>query len=188
IDVQMLNDGDVQADKLKKFDAIVIGVRAANVHPARVTAWTPELVAYAKNGGVVVMQYTTTPGPTPDQLPFPLKVTRDRVTDENAEVRLLAPDHAVLNVPNKITAADFTGWVQERGLYFPNEWDPHWTPILSANDPGEKPADGGLLIAPVGQGYYVYTGLSFFRELPAGVAGAERLFANILSLGKTPAH
>jgi len=185
-DVQLLSDGEVKAENLAKFDAIVIGVRAANVHSARVSAWTPELLAYARRGGVVVMQYTTTPGPTPDQLPFPLKVSRDRVTDENAEVRFLAPGHPVLNFPNKITAADFSGWVQERGLYFPNEWDRAWVPILSANDPGEPPADGGLLIAPVEKGWFVYTGYSWFRELPAGVPGANRLIANIISLGKAP--
>ncbi|MGI8819928.1 MAG: PIG-L family deacetylase [Chthoniobacterales bacterium] len=185
-DVQLLNDGDVKADKLAAFDAIVIGVRAANVHAARVSAWTPELLAYARKGGVVIMQYTTTPGPTVDQLPFPLKVSRDRVTAENAEVRLLAPEHPVLNFPNKISAADFSGWVQERGLYFPNEWDAHWTPILSCNDPGEKPLDGGLLIAPMEKGWFIYTGYSWFRELPAGVPGAYRLFANMISLGKAP--
>jgi hypothetical protein len=130
------------------------------------------------------MQYTTTPGPKPDHLPYPLKVSRDRVTEEDAAVRLLAPDHPVLNFPNKITSADFNGWVQERGLYFPNEWDKAWTPILSSNDTGEKPLDGGLLVARVEKGWFVYTGYSWFRELPAGVPGAYRLFANMLSLGK----
>ncbi|MGI9172567.1 MAG: PIG-L family deacetylase [Chthoniobacterales bacterium] len=185
-EVKVLNDGDVKAAKLAPFDAIVLGVRAANVFPARVSAWFPELLAYAKNGGVVVMQYNTTPGPKPEQLPYPLKVSRDRVTEEDSAVRLLAPQNPVLNFPNKITAADFNGWVQERGLYFPNEWDKAWTPILSANDTGEKPLDGGLLVARVGKGWWVYTGISFFRELPAGVPGAYRLFANMISLGKSP--
>jgi hypothetical protein len=185
-DVQLLNDGDVKAASLAQFDAIVFGVRAVNVHPARVSAWMPELLAYARAGGVVVMQYNTTPGPTADHLPFPLKISRDRITDEDAEVRLLAPGHPVLNIPNKITAADFAGWVQERGLYFATEWDPRWVPILSANDPGEKPLDGGLLIAPLEKGWFVYTGYAFFRELPAGVPGAQRLFANIISLGTGP--
>ncbi len=182
-EVTILNEGEVKADKLAHFDAIVLGVRACNVSPARVAAWFPELLAYAKKGGVFIYQYNTTPGPKPEQLPFPLKVSRDRVTDENAEVRLLAPDHPVLNSPNKITAQDFMGWVQERGLYFPNEWDKAWTPILSCNDPGEKPADGGLLIARMEKGWFVYTGYSWFRELPAGVPGAYRLFANMISLG-----
>ena len=184
-DVKLLDDNEVKAANLARFDAIVLGVRAANVNPARVSAWFPELLAYAKNGGVVIMQYNTSPGPKPEQLPYPLKVSRDRVTEEEAEVRMLAPDHPVLNFPNKITAADFNGWVQERGLYFPNEWDPAWTPILSSNDTGEKPADGGLLVARVEKGWFVYTGYSWFRELPAGVPGAYRLFANMISLGKT---
>ena len=184
-EVKVLEDAEVKADNLAQYDAVVIGVRASNAHPNRVSAWTPELLAYAKRGGVVIMQYTTTPGPKPEHLPYPLKVSRDRVTDENAEVRMLAPDHPVLNFPNKITAADFGGWVQERGLYFPNEWDKAWTPILSANDPGEKPMDGGLLVSRVEKGWFVYTGYAFFRELPAGVPGAHRLFANMISLGKS---
>jgi hypothetical protein len=105
------------------------------------------------------------------------------VTDENAEVRILAPDHPLMNFPNKIKAEDFNGWVQERGLYFPDQWDPAWTPILSSNDPGEPPRDGGLLVTPVEKGWFIYTGYSWFRELPAGVAGAYRLFANMISLG-----
>ncbi len=99
-------------------------------------------------------------------------------------MRLLAPDHPVLNTPNKITAKDFDGWVQERGLYFPSEWGPEYTPILSCNDPGEPARDGSLLVAKYGDGWYVYTGLSFFRELPSGVPGAYRLFANLVGLGK----
>ncbi len=98
---------------------------------------------------------------------------------------MLAPEHPVLNFPNKISAADFNGWVQERGLYFPNEWDKAWTPILSTNDPGEKPADGGLLVARVEKGWFVYTGYAWFRELPAGVPGAYRLFTNMISLGRS---
>jgi hypothetical protein len=111
-----------------------------------------------------------------------LEISRDRVTDENAEVRILAPGHPLMNRPNKITADDFKGWVQERGLYFPNTWDSAWTPILSCNDPGEKPLDGGLLVAKSGSGYFVYTGYAWFRQLPAGVPGAYRLFANMVSL------
>jgi hypothetical protein len=117
-------------------------------------------------------------------LPHSLRVSHDRVTDENAEVRILAPDHPVLNFPNKITASDFGGWVQERGLYFPDQWDPAWKPILSSNDPNEKPLDSGLLITRVDKGCFVYTGYSWFRELPAGVPGAYRIFANMISLGK----
>ena len=183
-DVKILADQDMKAANLARFDAVVLGVRAYNVHPERISAWYPELLAYAKQGGVVIVQYNTTPGPKPNELPHPLQVSHDRVTDETAEVRILAPDHPVLNFPNKITAQDFAGWVQERGLYFPDQWDAAWTPILSSNDPGETPRDGGLLVTRCGKGWFVYTGYSWFRELPAGVLGAYRIFANMISLGK----
>ncbi len=182
----MLNESDINAENLKRFGAVVLGVRAYNVHPARIGAWYPELLAYAKQGGVVIVQYNTTPGPKPEQLPAPLRVSRDRVTDETAEMRMIAPDHPMLNSPNKITAADFTGWVQERGLYFADQWDAKWTPILSSNDANEKPLDGGLLVARVERGWFIYTGYSWFRQLPAGVPGAYRLFANMISLGMMP--
>ena len=117
-------------------------------------------------------------------VPFSLKISKDRVTEENAEVRFLDPKNLVLNYPNKITADDFKGWKQEQGLNYPSEWDAAFTPILSSNDKGEKPKDGALLIAKYGKGNYVYTGLSFFRELPEGVSGAFRLLANIIAIGK----
>ena len=151
-EVKILADQEIKAANLAKFDAIVLGVRAYNVHPERLATWYPELLAYAKQGGVVVIQYNTTPGPKPNELPHPLKVSRERVTDENAAVRILAPEHPVLNFPNKIAAQDFAGWVQERGLYFPEQWDAAWTPILSSNDPGEPPRDGGLLVTQVEKG------------------------------------
>ncbi len=182
--VETLADEDIKAANLARFDAVVLGVRAYNVHPERISAWYPELLAYARQGGVVIVQYNTMPGPKPDELPHPLQVSHDRVTDENAPVRILASDHPIMNFPNKITADDFAGWVQERGLYFPDQWDPAWTPILSSNDPGEKPLDGGLLVTPCEKGWFIYTGYSWFRELPAGVPGAYRIFANMISLGK----
>ena len=126
---------------------------------------------------------------TPDDIalatiaPFSLKISRDRVTEENAEVRFLAPNHPVMNFPNKITSKDFEGWKQEQGLYYPDQWDKAFTAIVSSNDKGEKPKNGGLLIANYGKGHYIYTGLSFFRELPEGVAGAFRLMANMISIG-----
>ena len=132
-----------------------------------------------------MVQYNTNNELVVDKIaPFPLKLSRTRVTDETAEIRFLLPEHAVLNAPNKLTVKDFEGWVQERGLYYPGEWDAAFQAPLSSNDPGEKAADGALLIAQYGKGHYVYTGLSFFRELPAGVPGAYRLFANLISLGK----
>ena len=183
-DVKILADQDVKAANLARFDAVVLGVRAYNVHPERISAWYPELLAYARQGGVVIVQYNTTPGPKPNELPHPLQVSHDRVTDESAEVRILAPNHPVMNFPNKITAEDFAGWVQERGLYFADQWEAAWTPILSSNDPGEPPRDGGLLLTRCEKGWFVYTGYSWFRELPAGVPGAYRIFANMISLGK----
>lgn len=106
------------------------------------------------------------------------------MTDEKSVMTFLAPDHEILNKPNKITSEDFDGWVQERGLYFPDKWDEHFTPILACNDTGEEPKKGVLLVTKYGKGHYIYTGLSFFRELPAGVPGAYRLFANMVSIGK----
>ena len=183
-DVKMLDGPEITAENLKRFDAVVLGIRAYNTQD-RIAAWQAELLEYVKAGGVVVVQYNTTDLKTKQIGPFPLEISRDRVTDENAEVRILAPDHPVLNTPNKITADDFKGWVQERGLYFPIKWDANWTALLSCNDPGEKPLDGGLLVAKSGQGFFVYTVYDWFRELPAGVPGAYRLFANIVSLKGT---
>jgi hypothetical protein len=134
---------------------------------------------------VAIAQYNTTADlKTKEMAPYPLEISRDRVTDENAEVRILVPNHPLVTTPNKITSKDFDGWVQERGLYFPNKWDAAWTPILSCNDPNEKPLDGGLLVAKSSKGFFIYTSYSWFRQLPAGVRGAYRLFANMVSLGK----
>jgi LmbE family N-acetylglucosaminyl deacetylase len=180
--VKTLDGSEITAENLKRFDAVVLGIRAYNTQD-RIAAWQAELLAYVKAGGVVVAQYNTTADLKTKEIgPFPFEISRDRVTDETADIRILAPDHPLLNTPNKITADDFKGWVQERGLYFPNKWDANWTALLSCNDPGEKPLDGGLLVAKSGQGYFVYTGYAFFRQLPAGVPGAYRLFANMVSL------
>lgn len=182
--VTLLDDPDLTRGKLKEFDAVVIGVRAFNVRP-KLAEQLPALFSYVEAGGTVVAQYNRPENSRNFQVaPFDLRLSGDRVTDENAAVTLLAPDHPVLNVPNKITSADFTGWVQERGVYFPNQWDEHFTPILACNDAGEKPLEGGLLVANYGKGHFVYTGLAFFRQLPAGVPGAYRLFANLVSLVK----
>ena len=180
--VKLLEPLAVTAENLSRFDAVVLGIRAYNTQD-RIADLQQQLLAYVQAGGVVIAQYNTTAELKTKEIgPYPLEISRDRVTDENADVRILAPEHAVMNTPNKINAEDFKGWVQERGLYFPDKWDPHWTPILSCNDPGERPHDGGLLIAKFGKGYFVYTGYSWFRQLPAGVPGAYRLFANLVSL------
>lgn len=182
--VKVLEDKDMETQTLAKFDAIVVGIRAYNTKD-NLKFQHAKLLEYTENGGTLVVQYHTNFELVVDQVaPFPLKISRTRVTDETAEVRFLLPEHPVLNTPNKLTAKDFEGWVQERGLYFPSEWDAAFAAPLSSNDPGEKPADGALLVAKYGKGHYVYTGLSFFRELPAGVPGAYRLFANLISLGK----
>ena len=183
--VKMLDASEITAENLKRFDAVVLGIRVYNTQE-RIANWQPELLAYVEAGGVVVTQYITTAGLITKEIgPFPIEISRERVTDETAEVRVLAPEHPLLNTPNKITSEDFKGWVQERGLYFSNKWDRAWQPILSSNDPGEKPLDGGQLVAKSGKGYFIYTGYSWFRQLPAGVPGAYRLFANMVSLRDT---
>jgi LmbE family N-acetylglucosaminyl deacetylase len=182
--VTALTAADLTVERLATFDAVVMGVRAYNTRP-EIVPLLPKLFAYVERGGTLVVQYNTTADlQTTALLPFPLKLSRDRVTDEDAAVTLLAPDHPALNRPNRIVPADFTGWVQERGLYFPSDWDARFTPLLACADPGEKSLRGALLVAPHGRGQVAYTGLSFFRQLPAGVPGAYRLFANLVSLGQ----
>ena len=182
--VNLLDPASITPQQLAQYDAVVLGVRAFNTQEAlRHTKGVLE--AYARAGGVVVIQYNTTHElVTPDITPYPLRLSRNRITDEEAPVRLLAPKHPALSYPNKITEKDFEGWVQERGLYFPESWSSEWQPLLSSHDAGEKPLEGGLLVAPVGEGYYVYGAYSWFRQLPAGVPGAYRLMANLLALGK----
>jgi LmbE family N-acetylglucosaminyl deacetylase len=185
-DVTLLDDHEITHENLKKFDAVIMGIRAYNTQN-RLKYYQKTLMEYVKNGGTMIVQFNTSRRlVTNDLAPYSLKLSRDRVSMEDAEVRILNPDHEVLNFPNKITAKDFEGWVQERGLYFPDEWDEHFQAVLSSNDPGESPKDGGLLITKYGEGYYIYTGYSWFRELPAGVAGAYRIFTNMISIGKRP--
>lgn len=183
-EVTILKPEEISAERLQNFDVVMTGIRAYNVVNA--LAYKQSLLLdFVQNGKTMIVQYNTMDElVTKDMSPFPIKISRDRVTEENAEVRFLAPNHPVLNYPNKITADDFKGWKQEQGLYYPSEWDANFTPILSANDQGEKPKNGALLVAKYGKGNYVYTGLSFFRELPEGVSGAFRLLANIIALGK----
>lgn len=182
--VDLLEDKDIRVDNLKKYDAVIIGIRAYNTND-RIKFQQPKLMEYVKNGGTVIVQYNTAHRlKTKDLGPYPFKLSRKRVSTEEAEVRILKPDHSVINYPNKITQKDFEGWVQERGLYFPNEWDDRYEAILSSNDPGEDPNDGGLLVTKYGTGHFVYSGYSWFRELPAGVPGAYRLFTNLISIGK----
>lgn len=187
--VTTLTGADLTPEKLKGLDAVVIGVRAYNERKD-LKAALPGLFAYTEAGGTVIAQYNRPNGLAADPLgPYALSIQGPapalRVTDERAPVTFLAPDHPVLNTPNKIGPADFEGWVQERGAYFPSSWDrERYTPVLAMGDPGEKPLESSVLVAKHGQGYFVYTGVAFFRQLPAGVPGAYRLFANLVSLGK----
>ncbi len=183
--VTNISPESISEASLKPFDAIVVGIRAYNT-VEELKYKQQYLLKYVENGGNLIIQYNTNHRlkVTENLGPYPLKLSRDRVTDENAEIKFLAKEHPVLNTPNKITSRDFKGWVQERGLYFPNEWSDKYTAIIETKDKGESEKKGALLVSKYGKGYYVYTGLSFFREFPAGVSGAYRLFANMLSLGK----
>jgi hypothetical protein len=182
--VTQLTGADLIPANLRSLDAVVIGIRAFNTRKD-LADHVPALFEYVEGGGNVIAQYNVSTGLSANWLaPFQLHISRDRVTDEQAPVTFLAPDDPVLTSPNRITAADFDGWVQERGLYFPDKWDERFSPILAFGDPGEVPLRGGLLVAPHGKGYFVYTSLSWFRQLPEGVPGAYRLFANLISLGK----
>jgi len=187
--VRPLTGADLTPEKLAGLDAVVIGVRAFNERSDLKDNF-PGLLAWVEAGGTVIAQYNRPNGLlAPDLGPYPLSIQGPasdlRVTDETAPVTFLAPDHPALNLPNRIGPADFDGWVQERGAYFPSSWDrEHYTALLGLNDPGEAPLQGSLLVARHGRGHYVYTGLAFFRQLPAGVPGAYRLLANLVSLGK----
>lgn len=183
-DVTIIPPDQITADNLASFDAIVVGIRAYNILD-ELKFKQKYLLDYVKDGGNLIVQYNTNRRLKVDNIaPYELKLSRDRVTDENAKMTILEPNHPILNFPNKITEKDFEGWVQERGLYFPDSWGKEFTPIFSANDKGETAKNGSLLVAKYGKGNYIYTGLSFFREFPAGVSGAYRLFANMLSAGK----
>jgi LmbE family N-acetylglucosaminyl deacetylase len=181
-EVSIIKPEEITKEKLLNFDVVITGIRAYNTDKA--LAFKQDLLFdFVKEGKTMLVQYNTTDElVTKNIAPFPLKISRDRVTEENAEIRFLAPKHTVLNYPNKITSKDFEGWKQEQGLYYPSEWDAAFTPILSSNDQGETHKNGALLIAKYGKGHYIYTGLSFFRELPEGVSGAFRLMANLISI------
>lgn len=183
-EVEIIKPDEITTERLTGFDVVMTGIRAYNT--VKALAFKQKILFdFVKNGKTMIVQYNTADDfVTKDIAPFSLKISRDRVTEENAEVRFLAPNHPVLNYPNKITSEDFKDWKQELGLYYPSEWDAAFTPILSANDKGETPKNGALLIAKYGKGNYIYTGLSFFRELPEGVSGAFRLLANIIAIGK----
>ncbi len=183
-EVHQLTESDIMNTDLSVYDAIVTGVRAYNVDK-RLVVEQPKLMAYVNNGGNLVVQYNNNNGLVVSQIgPYPFRPVNQRVTDENAKVTFLDANNPVLNYPNKINQNDFDGWIQERGLYFVSNIDPHYKTILQMNDPGEAPNPGSLIVADYGKGRFVYTSLDFFRELPAGVPGAYRLFVNLLSKPK----
>ncbi|PYO64666.1 MAG: hypothetical protein DMD70_00505 [Gemmatimonadetes bacterium] len=185
VPIELLGPDTLARGDLSRYDAIVIGSRAYETEPALVAS-NGRLLDYVRAGGLVIVQYQQYPFVNGAFAPYRLSIARphDRVTDETAAVTVLDSASSAFHVPNEIGPDDWRGWVQERGLYFAHDWDPAYTPLVEMHDPGEPPLQGGLLEAALGKGTYVYTGLSFFRQLPAGVPGAYRLFANLLALGK----
>jgi LmbE family N-acetylglucosaminyl deacetylase len=181
--VTLLSDDELENGDLSRYAAIVTGIRAYNTRP-RLKQAQARLVDYVEKGGTLVAQYNTTGDLVTEQLgPYPFKLSRDRVTVEEAPVRFVNPASSLLTFPNRLTPADFDGWVQERGLYFPGTWDARYETVIETHDPGEGDKPGGLLFARHGKGAFVYTGYAFFRQLPAGVPGAYRLFVNLVSAG-----
>lgn len=188
--VTMLSENDITANNLKQFDAVVTGVRAYNTN-AWLASVQSTLNNYVKAGGVFLVQYNTNSnaGPLRQKIgPYPFTLSRNRITDETAAVNFLLPKDPVLNYPNAITQKDFEGWIQERSIYHAENADSNYRKIFSMKDPGEKEQDGSLIVADYGKGKFIYTGIVFFRELPAGVPGAYRLLANLLAKPLAPDH
>ena len=182
--VDLFDKNDINIDNLKDYDALIVGVRAFNSDKSLLDI-KPQLMNFMESGGNVIIQYNTSRNLDVNKFsPYPFTLSRNRVSQENAPVRIINSKHPALNYPNKITLEDFNGWVQERGLYFPNSWSNDFETIISSNDKGESPNNGGILISKVGEGYFVYTSYSWFRQLPAGVSGAYKIFTNLISLGK----
>ena len=185
-EVVLLSNKELAKNNLGQFDAIITGVRAYNTHDW-MNKYYDKLMKYVQEGGNLIVQYNTSNniGPVRAKIgPFPFNITRTRVTDETAAVNILKPEHPVFNFPNKIVADDFQGWIQERSIYHGADTSGKFVKLISMADPGEKADDGSLLITPYGKGWFTYTGLVFFRELPAGVPGAFRLMANLIALNK----
>jgi hypothetical protein len=186
LDVTLLTDDDLASGDLARFGTIVVGVRASESRPAFVAA-NARLLQYVREGGTLIVQYQQTDYEARNLPPYPAQAPQNsRVTDETAPVRILAPTHPAFTFPNAITAADFDNWVQERDLYSFVSFDQRYVPLLETVDPGEMPQNGGEVYARVGNGQYVYTSYAWFRQLPAGVPGAYRQFANLISLAKAP--
>jgi hypothetical protein len=180
--VEIINGEQLSKNHLSKYDVIIAGIRAYNTLEG-INALQDIILEYVKEGGTYIVQYNTLGKRYAEPGPYELKISIDRVAEEDAVVTFINSDHQLLNYPNKINQNDFDDWIQERGLYFAGEWDDNFEPILEMNDKGESPKRGSLLYAKYGNGVFIYTGLSFFRELPAGVPGAYKLFVNLISAG-----
>jgi hypothetical protein len=184
--VTKLNESNTTESELKNLDAVIAGVRAYDVHDWLARKYST-LMEYVNRGGNLIVQYNRNRGTDSTGMgPFPFTISNIRVTEEDAPVRFLIPGHRALHFPNEITGQDFEGWIQERGIYFAQRMDPHYQAVLSMHDSGEADQTGSLIIADYGKGNFTYTGLVFFRELPAGVPGAYRLLANLIALNKHP--
>jgi len=182
LSVDVFTKEPLTTELLQNYDVVIAGIRAYNTNQ-RLSTDQKNILKYVENGGTLIIQYNTSGDLLADPSPYKLIISRDRVTEEDSPVSIINPGHPVLNYPYKITLKDFDGWIQERGLYFPNEWDANFVPLLEMNDSGETPKTGSLLVTKYGKGNFIYTGLSFFRQLPAGVEGAYKLFINLLSAG-----
>ena len=187
LDVTLLTPDDVEHGNLQRFGTIVLGIRAYDTRDD-LKKNNQRLLDYVRDGGTLMVQYNTDPASfnAGNFMPYPAQLSRARVSVEEAPVSVLDPKSAVFHYPNLISGHDFEGWVQERGLYFMDKWDDHYTPLLASNDPDEVPQKGGLLVASYGKGYYIYNAYAFFRQLPFGVPGAIRLYVNLLSVGHEP--
>jgi hypothetical protein len=182
IDMTMIPAEKLATEDLSKYRTIVLGIRAYDTQKD-VIANNKRLLEFVETGGRMVVQYNASTGDfnSGKFSPYPLTLSRARVSVEEAPVKILDPANRIFHSPNEISQRDFEGWVQERGLYFASQWDPKFTPLLETHDPGEGEQRGGLLVAQYGKGTYIYTGYAFFRQLPAGVPGAVRLFVNLVS-------
>ena len=181
--VTIIKASEIPTYNLATFDAIIMGIRAYNTD-VELKSNNTFLLDYAKNGGTLIVQYNTSDLLLENFGPYPFAIGRDRVTEENSDFKMLVPEHPIFNTPNKIDEMDFVGWVQERGLYFAKDWAKEYTPLIAWHDAGEEDKSGALIVADVGKGKFIYTGISFFRQLPAGVPGAYKLFANLIAYGK----
>jgi len=189
VTANQLSVADVQSGDLKAYGTIIIDNRGYEAHPELVAA-NERLLEFVRDGGTLLVFYHKdnewNPDPArnrPQLAPYPIILDDLRVTDENAAVTFLEPRHTLLNFPNQIGPAHFENWIQERGLYYPKQWDEHYAALLSMHDPGEPALKGGLLVAPYGRGQYIYTSLVWYRQLRAGIPGAYRMFGNMISYG-----